>query len=271
MPNHPDRHGRARRAAALGLLLALSAGSIRASDQDGCPAFDHTHGAWTVLLQRFVHDASVDYGAWTSSGARALDGYLASLAGVSRACYASWSREEQLAFWIDAYNAYTVRLILDHHPIASIRSIGWLPGSAFRTKFIPMERLEERTLSLDDVEHRIIRPRFADARVHFALVCASKGCPPLRAEAYRASDLERQLDEQARTFINDPAKNRYDATRRILRLSSIFEWFGEDFERAAGSTARFVARYAKGPMADAARDPAVRIEFLDYDWSLNGQ
>lgn len=268
------RYGRPRATALAVLLLALSLappGSSRAWGEGNCSAFDHAHDAWTALLRRFVHDASVDYAGLKARGEPALDRYLDSLASVPLDCYASWTREQRLAFWINAYNAYTVRLILDHYPVTSIRSIGWLPGSAFRIRFIPMDRLEGKELSLDDIEHGVIRLRFGDARVHFALVCASKGCPPLRTEAYRSADLGRQLDQQARAFINDPTKNRYDASERVLRLSSIFKWFGEDFERAAGSVRRFVARYGKGPMGRAARDPGVRIEFLDYDWSLNGR
>lgn len=264
------------------LVAVLAApGGSGAAAPTGCPGFDHGHAAWTAILERFVHQGSVDYAGIQREATAALRAYLHALTTPSRECYEAWTREEQLAFWIDVYNACTIRLILDHYPIASIRSIGWLPGAAFRTRFVPMRSLEGKDLSLDDVEHRIIRPRFGDARVHFALVCASKGCPPLRSEAYRATDLDRQLDDQARLFINDPTKNRYesretsgdvgDARLPVLRLSRIFEWYRQDFERAAGNVPEFVARYAARPMADVARRPDTRVEYLDYDWTLNGR
>jgi hypothetical protein len=211
----------------------------------------------------------VDYAALKRERQPALDAYLRSLESVERSELESWPRSDQLAFWIDAYNAYTVKLVLDHHPIRSIRSIGVLPGAAFRKTFIPLERVAGRKLSLDDIEHRILRERFRDPRIHFAIVCASRSCPVLRDEAYRGRDLDSQLDDAARSFLRDPARNRYGPASRTLFLSSIFKWFRGDFEAAAGSLPAFVARYADEPTAEALRRGGVKIEFLDYDWSLN--
>src|SRR4029434_9265868 len=132
---------------------------------------------------------------------------------------------QRIAFWINAYNAFTLRLILDHYPIASIRRIGWLPGAAFRERFIPMQGLKGETISLDDIENGTLRSAFREPRIHFALVCAARSCPPLRREAYRGADLDRQLDDQARIFLRDATKNRVDAATRTLYLSSIFKWF----------------------------------------------
>ncbi|MGH7894503.1 MAG: DUF547 domain-containing protein [Candidatus Binatia bacterium] len=123
-------------------------------------------------------------------------------------------------------------------------------------------------MSLDDVEHGRVRKDFAEPRIHFALVCAAKSCPPLRDEAYRAADLDRQLGDQGRTFLHDPTKNRWDAATRTLELSSIFKWFREDFEKAAGTLPAFVARYLDDPGATA---QDARIRFLAHDWSLNDQ
>ncbi|MGI8783701.1 MAG: DUF547 domain-containing protein [Acidobacteriota bacterium] len=243
----------------------------RGSDSDTCAHFDHSHATWTATLNRYVRDGLVDYASLKRNGQADLSAYLNSLGSICRHHYDTWSREQKLAFWINAYNAYTVRLILDHYPLKSIRSIGLLPSAAFRTEFIPLRALRGRTLSLNDIEHEILRKDFTEPRIHFAIVCASKGCPTIRSEAYRAADLDRQLDQAARSFVRDSAKNRFDAASRTLHLSSIFNWFREDFEQAARTLPDFVARYADESTASALRAGGVRIEFLDYDWSLNGR
>jgi hypothetical protein len=255
----------ATRAAALAVALATA--DTAAADSGA--GFDREHPAWTRLVRRYVSGGLVDYAALKRDGRPALDPYLRSLESVERAELEAWPRSDQLAFWINAYNAYTVKLVLDHHPLRSIRSIGFLPGSAFKRKFIPLERAAGRKLSLDDIEHRILRARFQEPRIHFAIVCASRSCPVLRDEAYRGGDLDAQLDGAARAFLRDPARNRYDPASRTLSLSSIFEWFRGDFESAAGTLPAFVARYADEGTAEALRRGGVKIEFLDYDWSLN--
>jgi hypothetical protein len=259
---------RAGVASALALALAASAPAT-AAPQAGRTAATREHAAWTELLRRYVSGGLVDYASLKERGRPALDAYLRSLEAVDRDELGSWPRADQLAFWIDAYNAYTVKLVLDHYPLRSIRSIGFLPGSVFRKRFIPLERAAGRKLSLDDIEHHMLRERFRDPRIHFAIVCASRSCPALRAEAYRGRDLDAQLDEAARAFLRDPARNRYDPARRTLFLSSIFKWFRGDFEAAAGSLPAFVARYADAPAAEALRRGDARIAFLPYDWSLN--
>ncbi len=254
-----------------GLLIALAAlvaALLYGSAAGG--AFDHDHAAWTALLGRFVHDGLVDYAGLEQGGEADLAAYLRALESVRRTDYESWTREQKLAFWINAYNAHMVRLILDHYPLKSVQDIGILPGAAFRTRSIAMPGLRPGKLSLDDIEHRILRQEFSEPRIHSAIVCASKGCPALRSEAYRAGDLDRQLDEAVRAYIGDGTRNRFDAASNTLYLSSIFKWFREDFERAAGSLPAFVARYAGEPLATALRSGNVRIDFLDYDWSLNG-
>jgi hypothetical protein len=212
----------------------------------------------------------VDYAGLARESAE-LGGYLRALSGVTRSCYDAWTRPQRLAFWIDVYNAFTIRLVLDHYPLRSIRDIGLLPLAAFRQKIVPMPELRGATLSLNDVENDVLRGELAgEPRIHFAIVCASKSCPPLRSEAYRGPDLDRQLDEQARTFLADPAKNRVELATHTLFLSSIFKWFRTDFEAAAGTVPAFVARYLEPVGAAVAREPGVTVRYLDYDWSLNG-
>ncbi len=245
--------------------------AARAGGPDSCALFDQEHAAWTAILSRYVTNGSVDYAGLKRSATGELTSYLRSLESVCRRHFDSWTREQKLAYWINAYNAYTVKLVLDHYPLRSIRSIGLLPGAAFREDFIPLRNLRGKTISLDDIEHEILRREFGEPRIHFAIVCASKSCPSLRSEAYRARDLNAQLDDSARTFIRDTTKNRFDASTRTLHLSSIFDWFHEDFERAARSLPELVARYADTATAAAISSGNVRVRFLDYDWSLNGR
>ncbi len=232
-------------------------------------AFDHEHAAWTKELTRFASDGRVDYARWGSRGRTELSAYLDALTSVSRNDYDAFTREQRLAFWINTYNAFMVRQVLDHYPLTSVRSIGILPFAAFKEPFIPMEPLRGAKLSLDDVEHQILRREIGEPLIHFGIVCASRSCPELRSEAYRASVVIPQLEDAARRFLADATKNRVLEDGRAVGLSSIFKWFREDFERS-GTLAQFVAGYARPPLAAALAKPEVRIEFLDYDWSLNG-
>jgi len=255
-----------KRHAADGMRLVIALCLLSGVAQATCNSVDHSHEQWSAILRWWVAGGRVDYAGLQREGQPALDAYLATLSGACGADYERWTRAERIAFWVNAYNAFTVRLILDHYPIASIRKIGWLPGAAFRQRFIPMDGLKGGPISLDDIENGTLRSAFREPRIHFALVCASRSCPVLRGDAYRGADLDRQLDEQARAFLRDPAKNRVDPINRTLFLSSIFKWFRGDFEAASGSLPAYVARYidaGTAPVAD------YDVEFLDYDWSLN--
>lgn len=246
--------------------------SAMASAQDACARFDHAHEAWTGLLSRHVDDAGlVDYAGWKARDVPALEAYLSELARVDEACFARMSAEQQIALLLNAYNASTIQLVLREHPIASIRSIGFLPGSAFRRDFIRLPALGPGEISLDDIEHETLRQRWREPRIHFALVCAARSCPPLRREAYRGRDLDAQLDDQGQRFLRDPSKNRYDAASDTMSLSRIFDWFEQDFVKAAGSVRAFVGPYLAEPAATALRSGDARIAYLDYDWSLNAQ
>ncbi len=258
-----SRHHRSPHAVVLVFFAILSGTSAAHA---ACATVDHTHAAWTSIVARWVHKGRVDYAGLKSDGNAALDAYLSTLSGTCAKDYETWSTPERIAFWLNVYNAFSVRQILDHYPITSVRKIGWLPGAAFRNSFIPMPNLKGGSISLDDIEHATLRRDFQEPRIHFALVCAARSCPPLRSEAYRADNLDRQLDDQGRTFLRDTAKNRFDAAQHRLYLSSIFKWFRGDFEAAAGSLPAFVAGYLEDPRAAAS---GVEIEFLDYDWALN--
>ncbi len=242
-------------------------------------AFDHAR--WDGLLKRHVsstpdgQSTQVDYATFNVERAM-LKQYLERTSSVSRADFDAWNNSEQLAFLINAYNAWTVELVLSGYPgIDSIKDLGSLFQSPWKKSFIPL--LGERR-SLDDIEHGLIRGsgRYDDPRIHFAVNCASIGCPALRAEAYVGARLEGQLGDATQRFLRDKSRNRIDAGR--LKVSSIFKWYRQDFEkgwRGAANLGAFLALYRAPLGLDTALavDLAagkMAIDFLDYDWRLNG-
>ncbi|MFM1987740.1 MAG: hypothetical protein RJA99_697 [Pseudomonadota bacterium] len=260
-------------------LAALQPGAVRAQQS---PGFDHAHSAWTALLRRHVRlvrggqATQVAYAGFAADRA-ALKAYLDGLSAVTPSAFEGWSRAERQAFLINAYNAFTVELILTKYPdLKSIKDLGSLIASPWKPRWIPL--LGGR-VSLDDIEHAMLRKRgdYDDPRVHFAVNCASVGCPALREEAFVAARLDAQSDEQTLRFMSDRTRNRYNAQRGRLELSKIFDWYGDDFRaghRGIASLPAFAARYAD-QLADARADReriragAVDIAFIDYDWSLN--
>jgi hypothetical protein len=245
-------------------------------------AFDHGHAAWDALLERHVawqpggHESQAAYAGFKQERS-ALNAYLAALSAVTEPQFKGWTKPQQLAFLINAYNAYTVDLILTRYPeLDSIRDLGSLLNSPWKKRFIV---LLGRPRSLDDIEHGMVRARgvYDDPRIHMAVNCASIGCPALRPEAYVAERLDAQLDDQVARFMSDRTRNRFDTTSRRLQVSRIFDWYGDDFRRGhrgIDSVEGFLARYA-AVLADRAEDQqAVRerkakLSFLEYDWALN--
>jgi len=215
--------------------------------------------------------SGVDYPAL--KGQRpALDAYLSQLSAVSQTEFAGWSRDQRLAFLINAYNAFTVQLILDHYPLASIKDIGGLFSSPWKRRFIG---LLGQTLSLDDLEHGLIRERgvYDEPRIHFVVNCASIGCPALRPQALVAEQLEEQLEDSLRRFLSDRQRNRFDGPANRLLASKIFDWYSEDFIRQAGSVEDYLAERARWLSDSTAEQQRIRrgtrLGYLDYDWSLN--
>ncbi len=236
----------------------------------------YDHGAWDGLLKRHVLPVRggvatvVDY-AGMAQERPALEGYLDGLAAVRPEDFQRWPKNERLAFLINAYNAWTVELILTAWPgLDSIKDLGGLFSSPWKKAFIP---LLGRTRSLDDIEHGMIRARGAydDPRIHFAVNCASIGCPALRPEAYAGDRLDAQLDDAARRFLADRSRNRLVDGK--LRVSSLFKWYGGDFSRAGGVPG-FLAGQAQAlglseAQAGALRKGVLQLDYLDYDWGLN--
>jgi len=229
------------------------------------PAQAFEHAGWDALLKKHVvvldggKASQVDYAGMARDRA-ALKAYLGSLSKVPAAQFAAWPKDERKAFLINAYNAFTVEKILTRWPdIGSIWDFGKIFGNPFKDDFFS---LFGKPMTLDGIEHGTLRKKGAydDARIHYAVNCASIGCPMLREEAYVAARLEAQLDQQAARFLSDRTRNRFREGR--LEVSKIFDWFKEDFEPRA----QYFARHAKlldYPGGD------VPLDFLDYDWTLN--
>jgi hypothetical protein len=221
---------------------------------------DHT--IFSDLLKKHVNNGAVDYAGLKTNEAM-IDRYLKVLEDVAPD---KLSRNEQLAFYINAYNAWTIKLILSGYPgIKSIKDLATWPDSPWKKEIC---RINGKVMTLDHIEHNILRPRFKDPRIHFAVNCASKSCPKLRPEAFQASILDKQLDDAAQSFINDPKQNYLKGKK--LYVSKIFKWFSSDFNN---DIAGFFLRYADKDLKKRlmAKQNRVKVRFLYYDWMLNAK
>lgn len=270
---------RLSRRTCLGVALAGAASiALAPADALAQTGFDHGYAAWNGLLKRHVRwlpdskQSQVDYRGFAADRA-ALKQVLDALSGVSQASFDGWSRPQQMAFLINAYNAFTVELILTRYPdLKSIKDLGSLLQTPWKRKFFTL--LGEQR-HLDWVEHEQLRPRYQEPRIHAAVNCASIGCPALRDEAFTAERLEEQLEDGMRRFMADRTRNRVRGDR--AEISMIFRWFREDFEQGHRGWRRvedMLAHYAD-QLSDQAgereqlRARALRVAHLDYDWSLN--
>lgn len=232
------------------------------------------HAAWSAFLARYAMTGSdgvvrLPYGRVTSEDRQALASYVAALQGAP---VSSLARAEQLAYWINFYNALTVKVVLDRYPVKSIKDIG-LGGSVAATFFggpwdAKLVRVEGEQLSLNDIEHRILRPIWRDARVHYALNCASVGCPSLRTVAFEATNAASLMDQAGRDYINGPHGVRRQAAG--IWVSSIYRWFRDDFGGTDAAVVAHLGGFAVGDLAVAlARGVKIQGDF--YDWNLNDQ
>lgn len=232
------------------------------------PQLEVDHSGWAQILATYLdaeHPSGInrfDYRSVTAEDRAVLDGYVAYLASLP---VAQLTREQQQAYWINLYNAITVQLILDHPEVSSIRKIkdGFFSIGPWGRDVV---EVDGKTLTLNDIEHRILRPLYGDARVHFAVNCASLGCPNLQPEPWTADQLESMYDAGARAFINHP--RGVSESDRKLRLSSIFSWFDEDFGDDRRELLDWLAQYAEPDLAATLRSWNGPVRF-DYDWALN--
>lgn len=264
------------------LLVGWFAGSAHAN-------FDHRHQAWDALLKKHVvlieggNSSQLHYIGMQKDRAQ-LKTYLESLSVVRRSEFDRWTQAQRMAFLINAYNAFTVEKILTRYPdIGSIWDFGKLFGNPFKDSFF---KLFGEDFSVDRIENEILRKpgAYDEPRVHFAINCASVGCPKLRDEAYVAERLGAQLEEQTRRFLSSRTRNRYNAADEAIEVSKIFDWYKEDWTSGYRgldgkgppmvSREQFFSGYAD-LLADRPEDQAkirerkAKIRFLDYDWNLN--
>lgn len=240
-------------------ITILFSSFLSASHAATAVAVDHS--GFGALLAKHVRDGVVDYAGFKADEAR-LDQYLSTLEKVDPE---SLDRNEQFAFYINAYNAWTIKLILTGYPgLKSIKDLGSIFQSPWKKELV---RLNGKTLTLDDIEHKILRPTFKDPRVHFAINCAAKSCPPLVSEPFRGGTLDSQLDKATRAFVNASLSYRLEGD--TLWVSSIFKWFAGDFN---DDPAGFYRTYAKAELKKQLDEKGdrIKVKFLDYDWSLNG-
>jgi hypothetical protein len=232
---------------------------------------------YAEVLREYV-DASgrVDYEKLQNNRQK-LDKFNAALGSVPPNTYESWTDEEKIAFLINAYNSLTLEVIVDNYPTKSIRDI---PGVWNRKKF----RVIGQEMTLNDIEHEILRKEFDEPRIHMALVCASIGCPNLRTEPFMGEKLNSQLDEQTRVFLANPDNFRLDRDSERVYVSSIFKWFGKDFEKSYGKKENFanlngketaflnfISQYLNPAEEEYLAQGGYKVSYLDYDWSLNAK
>jgi len=209
-----------------------------------------SHASFDALLRKNVTSSGkVNYNGF--KGNASFEQYLKDLSANEP--QSGWSRNKKLAYWINAYNAFTIKLIVDNYPVSSITKLKG--GKPWDYSFI---KIGSNTYSLNHIEHKIIRPTFKEPRIHFACVCAAKSCPKLANKAYTASNLNSLLTTQTKYFINN--KNKNQIADKNLKVSSLFDWYASDF----GDVNAYIAKYYNGTF-EADTD----IEFMDYDWSLN--
>jgi len=219
------------------------------------------HAVFGKLLSAHVSDGRVDYKGFKDDEVQ-LDQYLNAMALVDPE---TLTRADKMAFYINLYNAWTIKLILSRYPdIHSIKEIGTIFRSPWKKEIV---RLNGRTVTLDYIEHKILRPDFKDPRIHFAVNCASVSCPPLRNEPYTGSHIEDQLNRATTDFINNPERNYLE--NGTLHVSRIFKWYADDFK---GGVVPFIKSFARDGLKKkiAADESNLKVEYLDYDWSLNG-
>jgi len=215
------------------------------------------HSTFDRILKKYVKSGVVNY-----KGLKADKDFPGYLQTISHTKVSGLSQSEQLSFWINAYNASCLNGVLRRYPIKSVMN-----DKQFFSK--KEHKVAGQTLSLNDVEHGILRKQFKEPRIHFAVNCASKSCPPLADTAYVASKLNSQLDAAARRFINDPTRNKFDVAGKKAMLSALFKWYGKDF----GSQSQMlntIAKYASASVAGMLRSGNVAVSYLRYDWGLNG-
>lgn len=222
------------------------------------------HALFDSLLKKYVNkEGFVNYEGFIKDSA-AFNRYL-DLLSKNHPNEKNWARNEQMAYWINAYNAFTIKLICNNYPVKSIKDIKKGIPFVSDTWTINFIKIEGKTYNLNNIEHGILRPKFNDPRIHFAANCASRSCPKLLNEAFTSEKLDAQLEAAGKAFINDGIRNKISSPKKG-DMSKIFTWFAGDFKKTAPSVVAFLNRYSDVKLADNAD-----LNYMDYDWSLNKQ
>lgn len=233
---------------AIGLCMVVSSSAKSAT-------FDHS--SFNALLSRAVSNGRVNYGAFRNNAS-----FVTYLSSLGTASLGGLSRDEQLAFWINAYNACVIKNVLDHPGMKKPTDItGFFDRATFK--------VAGRMVTLNNIENDIIRPTFKDPLIHFGLVCAARSCPPLTNKAYTGRNVRQALGQNASRYLAS-SSNRYDAQTKTLWLSKIFDWYSGDFGGTTGIL-KFVSQYGTQQMTTSIAAGNVNVKFLEYDWTLNGQ
>ncbi|MBN2484048.1 MAG: DUF547 domain-containing protein [Candidatus Omnitrophica bacterium] len=232
---------------------------------------DPAHYLFTALLSEHVKDGLVDYTRLCNDGR-----FLYYIDQLKNTDPDTLDHNQQLAFWLNAYNAYTLKIVCEHYPIKSINNLhlgGLTLGTVLRKTIWDRDFvvINNQPTTLHVIEHDILRGKFYEPRIHFALVCAAKSCPPLRDEAYEADFIEYQLNDQGRRFLADHEKNRFDTEKKIAFLSKIFDWFSKDFGDTKAQMLTYLSRFLPAQIAETIQEDisSWRIKHLKYDWRLN--
>ena len=232
-------------------------------------AFDHSHGLWTQVLEKYVHDAHVNYKD-LKNDTDVFNKYIAQLATVTSDELSRWSRAQKLAYWINAYNAYTIQAIVDHYPVTSIKKI---PGVWKKRKF----KAGGEQITLDEIEHKKLRAELQEPRIHFAVNCASIGCPVISNEAYQAEKLDPQFERSVKAMLTNADQFRIDKGKNRIYLSKILEWFGDDFKKfealsqygKSNGPVSFLLHFLPASDQRYIKSNKLTVKWLDYDWRLN--
>lgn len=224
------------------------------------------------LLHKYVVNGLVDYENLTKD--KSLEKYIETISKFDPTTLTN--KNDKLAFWINAYNAYTLKVILDSYPISSINDLhfgGRIIGHILKTTVWDKEFviINNKKITLNHIEHDIIRPKFKDPRIHFALVCGAMSCPPLRNEAYTGNKLDAQLNDQGKSFFANQFHNSFDEKNHVVHLSKILDWYGDDFGDSNAQILSRIKSFLPERIAESINDNIIKwqIDFKSYDWDLN--
>ncbi len=242
--------------------------------------FDHNYSAFSATLHSHVENGMVDYQSIKTTPIE-LNNILKNWGKVSKNEFNTWNEQQQLAFLFNLYNGATIKLIVEHYPVDSIKDIGGFFKGPWDQDIV---QLFGEIITLDHLEHQILRKQYDEPRLHLALVCAAKGCPPLRSEAYTAESFDTQLDDQIKQLLKNQLKFKIDQTNKKVYLSPIFKWYGDDFIAKYSPTAGFddlstrdkavinyISKHLPKNEKLFLRTGSYTVKHLSYDWSLNKQ